>query len=89
MLSEAISSVNDNFKYGAYLDALKSINPAVEKFFADVLVNDKGRRLVARFDCRRCEMTISLIENEAQLKALFAESGISSELLSQTSGHLR
>ena len=45
MLYEAISSVNENFKYGAYLDALKSINPAVEKFFADVLVNDKDENV--------------------------------------------
>ena len=70
-------------------EAFKRANGGRLKPLPLVLVNDKGRRLVARFDCRRCEMTISLIENEAQLKALFAESGISSELLSQTSGHLR
>ena len=45
MLYEAISSVNENFKYGAYLDALKSINPVVEKFFEDVLVNDNDENV--------------------------------------------
>ena len=40
LLYEAVLSVNENFKYGAYLDALKSINPAVERFFSDVLVMD-------------------------------------------------
>ncbi len=40
MLFEAVNSVNENFKYGAYLDALIAINPVVEKFFNDVLVND-------------------------------------------------
>ncbi len=45
MLYDAINSVNENFKYGAYLDALQSINPAVEKFFADVLVMDKDENV--------------------------------------------
>ena len=38
VLFEAVNSVNMNFKYKAYLEALKSINPAVQQFFEDVLV---------------------------------------------------
>lgn len=45
MLYEAINSVNENFKYGAYLDALEAINPVVEKFFEDVLVMDKDENV--------------------------------------------
>ncbi len=45
MLYEAINSVNENFKYGAYLEALEAINPVVEKFFEDVLVMDKDENV--------------------------------------------
>ncbi len=45
MLFEAINSVNENFKYGAYLEALEAINPVVEKFFEDVLVMDKDENV--------------------------------------------
>lgn len=45
MLYEAVLSVNENFKYGAYLDALKAINPVVQKFFEDVLVNDSDKNV--------------------------------------------
>lgn len=45
MLYEAVLSVNENFRYGAYLDALEAINPVVEKFFDDVLVMDKDENV--------------------------------------------
>ena len=45
MLYEAVLSVNENFRYGAYLDALEAINPVVEKFLDDVLVMDKDENV--------------------------------------------
>ena len=45
MLYEAVLSVNENFQYGAYLESLMAINPAVEKFFDEVLVMDKDENV--------------------------------------------
>ena len=45
VLFEAVNSINMNFKYNAYLEALEAINPAVEKFFDDVLVMDKDENV--------------------------------------------
>ncbi len=41
----AIKSVNENLAYDEYLKALEAINPAVEKFFTDVLVMDKDENV--------------------------------------------
>ncbi len=51
-------------------EAFKRANGGKLKPLPLILVNDKGRRLIARFDCRHCEMTISLVENDEELKAL-------------------
>ncbi len=56
--------------------AFKRANGGRLKPLPLVLVNDKGRRLIARFDCRHCEMTVSLIENDAQFEAVRAEAGL-------------
>ena len=45
MLLEQIKTVDDNFEYSKYLDALIAINPSVEKFFNDVLVMDKDEKV--------------------------------------------
>ena len=70
-------------------EAFKRANGGRLKPLPLILVNDKGRRLVARFDCRACEMTISLIENEAQMQSLVEESALAGTALSQSSGLLR
>lgn len=70
-------------------EAFKRANGGRLKPLPLILVNDKGRRLVARFDCRACEMTISLIENEAQMQSLVEESALAGTVLSQSSGLLR
>lgn len=44
-LLEAIKSVDEKLAYDEYLKSLESINPAVEKFFADVLVMDKDENV--------------------------------------------
>lgn len=45
MLYREIQTVDDNADYTAYLNQLIAINPAVEKFFADVLVMDKDEKI--------------------------------------------
>lgn len=57
-------------------EAMKRMNGGRLKPLPLVLVNDKGRRLIARFDCRHCEMTVSLIENDAQFERVRAEAGL-------------
>ena len=57
-------------------EAMKRMNGGRLKPLPLVLVNDKGRRLIARFDCRHSEMTVSLIENDAQFERVRAEAGL-------------
>lgn len=45
MLYREIQSVDEKADYAAYLEQLISINPAVEKFFDDVLVMDKDEKV--------------------------------------------
>lgn len=45
MLYREIQTVDDNADYAAYLSQLIAINPAVEKFFEDVLVMDKDEKV--------------------------------------------
>lgn len=45
MLYREIQTVDDNADYAAYLNQLIAINPAVEKFFEDVLVMDKDEKV--------------------------------------------
>ena len=45
MLYREIQNVNENVDYAAYLDQLILINPAVGKFFEDVLVMDKDEKV--------------------------------------------
>jgi len=44
-LFEAIKTVDEKLAYNDYLKSLEAINPAVEKFFADVLVMDKDENV--------------------------------------------
>ena len=44
-LFEKISTLKDNVDYKTYLEEIVSINPAVEKFFEDVLVMDKDEKV--------------------------------------------
>ena len=44
-LFEKINTLKDNVDYKTYLDEIISINPAVEKFFEDVLVMDKDEQV--------------------------------------------
>lgn len=45
MLYREIQTVDENADYKTYLDQLIAINPAVEKFFNDVLVMDKDEKV--------------------------------------------
>ncbi len=45
MLYREIQTVDENADYATYLNQLIAINPAVEKFFADVLVMDKDEKV--------------------------------------------
>jgi len=45
MLYREIQTVDENADYAAYLEQLIAINPAVEKFFEDVLVMDKDEKV--------------------------------------------
>lgn len=45
MLYKEIQSVDENADYATYLSQLIAINPAVEKFFEDVLVMDKDEKV--------------------------------------------
>ena len=45
MLYREIQSVDENADYAAYLEQLISINPAVEKFFDEVLVMDNDEKV--------------------------------------------
>ena len=45
LLYDAINTLNENLSHKDYLHALENINPAVEKFFNDVLVMDKDERV--------------------------------------------
>ena len=44
-LFEKIKTLDENVDYKTYLEQIISINPAVEKFFADVLVMDKDEKV--------------------------------------------
>ena len=44
-LFEKIKTLDENVDYKTYLELIISINPAVEKFFADVLVMDKDEKV--------------------------------------------
>lgn len=44
-LFEKINSINDSADYKVYLEEIIAINPAVEKFFADVLVMDNDEKV--------------------------------------------
>ena len=44
-LFEKIKTLDENVDYKTYLEEIISINPAVEKFFADVLVMDKDEKV--------------------------------------------
>ena len=45
MLYEKVSGINKTSDYKAYLEQLLAVNPFVEKFFVDVLVNDKDEKI--------------------------------------------
>lgn len=45
MLYREIQTVDENVDYAVYLNQLTAINPAVEKFFEDVLVMDKDEKV--------------------------------------------
>ena len=45
MLYEKVSEINKTSDYKAYLEQLLAVNPFVEKFFVDVLVNDKDEKI--------------------------------------------
>lgn len=45
MLYKEIQSIDGNVDYSTYLNSLIAINPAVEKFFEDVLVMDKDEKV--------------------------------------------
>lgn len=51
-------------------DAFKKMNAGRMKPMPLVLVNSAGKRLLARFDCRACEMTVSLIADGLSGEAL-------------------
>ena len=42
---QKIKTLDENVDYKTYLEQIISINPAVEKFFADVLVMDKDEKV--------------------------------------------
>ena len=45
LLFDSINTLNENLTHKDYLQALENINPAVEKFFNDVLVMDKDENV--------------------------------------------
>ena len=40
-----INAINENVDYQTYLEEIIAVNPAVEKFFEDVLVMDKDEKI--------------------------------------------
>lgn len=45
MLYKKVTEISDKSDYKTYLEALSAINPFVEKFFEEVLVNDKDEKI--------------------------------------------
>ena len=68
MLFDAIKTVNEELPYAEYLKALEAINPAVEKFFADVLVMDKDENVK-----KNRQALLSLLKKKYEVLADFSK----------------
>jgi len=68
MLFDAIKTVNEELSYAEYLKALEAINPAVEKFFADVLVMDKDENVK-----KNRQALLSLLKKKYEVLADFSK----------------
>lgn len=67
-LYDAIGSVKETVNYADYLKSLQAINPAVEKFFADVLVMDKDENVK-----KNRLALLTLLKNKYELLADFSK----------------
>ena len=68
MLYEKVSEINKTSDYKAYLEQLLAVNPFVEKFFVDVLVNDKDEKIKEN---RRA--LVALLKNKYELLTDFSK----------------
>ena len=68
MLYEKVSGINKTSDYKAYLEQLLAVNPFVEKFFVDVLVNDKDEKIKEN---RRA--LVALLKNKYELLTDFSK----------------